>query len=290
MTDRADAPPAQRSIGSVQVAVSVFSSTRQSRADLVTIEEPLEIRLGFVREGVDEEQSFAVTMRTPGDDFDLVRGFLFAEGIIDSLAHIDEVAYDEPPTLDKGLQNVVRVRLSAACRFDPASLMRNVLTSSSCGVCGKTSLEAVQPVLPLAETSNFRITADHLKQLPSRLRESQSEFDKTGGLHACGAFSSTGEIARLREDVGRHNAMDKLIGSYVYGDVGEMSQLGIVVSGRASFELVQKAAMARVPIVAAIGPPSSLAVELAEEQNMTLIGFLSSSRFNQYCGSAISLD
>ena len=183
--------------------------------DLVTVEEPMEIRLA-TGEGT-KEQSISVTMRTPGDDFDLAVGFLFTEGVIRDHADIDRVEYSDPPSPDKGLYNVVKVTLADEVRFDAASLVRHFFTSSSCGVCGKASLNAVRIQLPDGKRDAFEIAAADLHRLPQALRASQTEFDRTGGLHASACFDTQGRIRRLREDVGRHNALDKLIGSYLGG-------------------------------------------------------------------------
>ena len=277
-TDRSIPPaPAQ----SRRVDVAFHGRDTDQATDLVTVEEPMEIRLGVATGGGTTEQSISVTMRTPGDDFDLATGFLYTEGVIRSHADIDGVEYCGPPSPDKGLLNVVKVTLADQVRFDAASLVRHFFTSSSCGVCGKASLNAVRIQLPEGERGAFEIAAADLHRLPAALRASQTEFDRTGGLHASACFDAKGRIHRLREDVGRHNALDKLIGSYL-GEPRPLADLGILLSGRASFELIQKAAMTRAAFVAAVGPPSSLAVELAEELGITLVGFLKADTFNVY--------
>ena len=220
-------------------------------------------------------------MRTPGDDFDLAVGFLYTEGVIRSHDDVDAVEYCGPPSPDKGLHNVVKVTLAEDVRYDQSNLIRHFFTSSSCGVCGKASLDAVRVQLPTAARRGFEISAADLKRLPEALRASQTEFDRTGGLHASACFDAQGRIRRLREDVGRHNALDKLIGSHL-GRPAPLAGLGILLSGRASFELIQKAAMTRAAFVAAVGPPSSLAVELAEDLGLTLVGFLKAETFNVY--------
>ena len=277
-TDRSiPAPPAQ----SLRVNVAFHGRDTDEVTDLVTVEEPMEIRLGVAtREGT-TEQSISVTMRTPGDDFDLAIGFLYTEGVIRDHADIARVEYCGPPSPDKGLNNVVKVTLADQVRFDAAKLVRHFFTSSSCGVCGKASLNAVRIQLPEGDRDAFEIAAADLHRLPEALRASQTEFDRTGGLHAAACFDPEGRIRRLREDVGRHNALDKLIGSYL-GEPRPLAGLGILLSGRASFELIQKAAMTRAGFVAAVGPPSSLAVELAEELGITLVGFLKAHTFNVY--------
>ncbi len=257
-----------------------------SLADDVATEEPLEIRLGYTGpDGEREQKSISVTMRTPGNDDELAAGFLFTEGIVRRPADVDSIATCGPPAMT-GSINVVRVELADEVAVDLERLERHFYTSSSCGVCGKSSLDAVavqghyEP-----RTAKMPIAADTLKALPAALLRHQAVFEKTGGLHASGLFGSTGEILAVREDVGRHNALDKLIGRSLLSDQLPLSEFGIVVSGRASFELMQKAMMAGVPILAAVGPPSSLAIELAEEFGMTLVGFLKADRFNIYAGA-----
>lgn len=277
-TDRSSpaAPPQ-----SLRVDVAFHGRETDEVTDLVTVEEPMEIRLGLATGEGTTEQSISVTMRTPGDDFDLAIGFLYTEGVIRNHADIDRVEYGDAPSPDKGLYNVVKVTLAERVRFDAASLVRHFFTSSSCGVCGKASLNAVRIQLPEGERDAFEIAAADLHRLPEALRASQTEFDRTGGLHASACFDAKGRIHRLREDVGRHNALDKLIGSYL-DEPRPLAGFGILLSGRASFELIQKAAMTRAAFVAAVGPPSSLAVELAEELGITLVGFLKADTFNVY--------
>ncbi len=256
-----------------------------SRTDAVATEEPLEIRLVYTRpDGKRTQQSISVTMRTPGNDDELAAGFLFTEGIVRRRADLASI---EPcgPAAPNGLINVVRVELGKDVAVDLERLERHFYTSSSCGVCGKSSLDAVavqghyEP-----RGAAMPIAADTLGGLPESLRRQQAVFEETGGLHASGLFDSTGTILAVREDVGRHNALDKLIGRALLRDQLPLYEFGIVVSGRASFELMQKAMMAGVPILAAVGPPSSLAIELAEEFGMTLVGFLKPDRLNVYAG------
>ncbi len=250
-------------------------------SDQITVEEPLEVRLCHKDGGTRREQSISVTMRTPGNDEELALGFLFGEAIIRGAADVAYVEHCGPPSPDKGLQNVLRVDLADSVSVDFEVLKRHFYTSSSCGVCGKASLEAIRMTLPEREASEFKINAASLGALPAALLHAQDEFARTGSLHASACFDGQGNIQRLREDVGRHNALDKLVGSYLFE--GGLSQYGVLLSGRASFELIQKAAMAGVSLVAAIGAPSSLAVELAEEQGISLIGFLKAEGFNLYC-------
>ena len=251
--------------------------------DLVATEEPFEIRLGYSRrDGSRAEEPVSVTMRTPGHDEDLAVGFLFTEGIIRSRSDVRGVVERGRSGAD-GLINVVRVELNDGVPVDFKRLERNFYMTSSCGVCGKASIEAVavQGQYDVGSV-DFRMDGAALGRLPAALKTQQAVFEQTGGLHASGLFDAAGTILALREDVGRHNALDKLIGhALMHGDV-PLHGRGVIVSGRASFELMQKAKMAGVPLVAAVGAPSSLAVELAREFGITLVGFLKPDRFNVY--------
>jgi FdhD protein len=253
------------------------------QTDLLSVEEPLEIRVVYGPAQQRIERGISVTMRTPGDDLSLALGFLHGEGVVRAMDDVVEVVHVEPPVVGPGAGNIVRVELAPTVTFDADELSRHVYTTSSCGVCGKASIDAVRVHIPdHAGRDTFAIDHGTLCALPEQLRRRQQEFSRTGGLHASAAFRADGEIEAVAEDVGRHNALDKLVGSYVSQGRLPMTGLGLIVSGRASFELVQKAAMAGCPFVAAIGPPSSLAVELAAEQRMTLVGFLREGRFNIY--------
>lgn len=254
--------------------------------DHVAIEEPLEIRVGFDADTGRDEKAISVTMRTPANDAELAVGFLFTEGILTSPNDVVEVWHRSPPVPgDANLRNVIRVDLRAGAEVDFGKLERHFYTTSSCGVCGKTSLDALQAqslyTTAIVE-SQFRIAAETIIDLPTRLEEQQKIFGQTGGLHATGLFDANGNVEVVREDVGRHNAMDKLIGRMFLDDNLPVSNKGILVSGRASFELVQKVAMAGAPMLAAVGAPSSLAVDVAQEFGITLIGFLRNGRFNIY--------
>lgn len=268
--------------GSLQRQITRLSMDGKTRAgDAVSIEEPLEIRLSHTDGQARCEQSIAITMRTPGEDEALAIGFLAGEAIIRHADEVRSIGHCGPPSPDKGLRNILRVELEDSVRVDIEALKRHFYTSSSCGVCGKASLDAISFQAPEREDSGFSICADKLRELPAKLITQQDEFTRTGGLHASASFDASGRILRIREDVGRHNALDKLVGSCFRE--GGLSDCGILLSGRASFELIQKAAMAGVRLVAAIGAPSSLAIELAEQEGITLIGFLKSSSFNLYC-------
>lgn len=254
--------------------------------DVVATEEPLEIRLGYSTEdGERTERSISITMRTPGNDDELAVGFLFTEGIVREARDIDLVRPCGPPA-ENGLINVIRVELAEHVAVELDRLERHFYTSSSCGVCGKASLEAVavQGRFDLS-SAGFTIAHELLEAMPERLSGEQSIFDRTGGLHASGLFDSSGQMLTVREDVGRHNALDKLIGHELRQGNIPLGERGVLVSGRASFELMQKAMVAGCPLVAAVGAPSSLAVELAREFSMTLVGFLRRDRFNIYSHS-----
>lgn len=246
--------------------------------DAVPVEEPLEIRLGFDRDELRVVRSVAVTMRTPGHDAELAAGFLASEGILRAPQEIGSVSLPAA--------NVVQIDLCPGLSPDLRALERNFYTTSSCGVCGKASLAAVRAVLakPLP-TGQPRLSARLVPELPDRLRTAQRVFDQTGGLHAAGLFDPAGRLLAAHEDVGRHNAVDKLLGECFLGGGWPAHETVLVVSGRASFELMQKALMAGIPILAAVGAPSSLAVSLAVESGATLLGFVRPERFNIYAGA-----
>ena len=266
-----------------RLQIQRFGAGGGARDDVVATEEPLEIRLSYAHpDGRRAQQSISITMRTPGNDEELASGFLLTEGIIAGRAEIEAIGPCGPPAAN-GLINVVRADLAPGVELDLARLERHFYTSSSCGVCGKASLEAVAVQGRYDLHGNaFQISAEDLGALPDRLLALQSVFERTGGLHASGLFDASGKVRASREDVGRHNALDKLIGQALLKEELPLNGYGVVVSGRASFELMQKAMMAGIPIVAAVGAPSSLAVEFAEEFGMTLAGFLTADRFNAY--------
>ncbi len=247
--------------------------------DLVAVEEPLEIRLGMSRRGMRGQKSISVTMRTPGGDRELAVGFLHGEQIIRRREDVAEVRHCGDG--DKINPNVVRVELHEHVEVDLGRLKRNFYTTSSCGVCGKSSLEALalQGCDPI--DSDLCVSETMIRTLPRLLRERQDVFDRTGGLHAAGVFDASGLFVDAREDVGRHNALDKVVGA-AFLDGRSLEDSVLVLSGRASFELLQKALVARIPVVAAVGAPSSLAVELAIEFGVTLLGFVREDRCNVY--------
>ncbi|GMV80526.1 MAG: sulfurtransferase FdhD [Planctomycetota bacterium] len=222
-------------------------------------------------------------MRTPADDFELAAGFLFTEGLLKRRDDVLDVSYCVDGTPEPQLKNAVRVTLRAGVACDLVRVSRNFYTTSSCGVCGKASLEALAiHAEPLPVPQEPLLSAARLQAMPERLRAAQAVFERTGGLHAAALFSAAGELLDLREDVGRHNALDKLIGAHFLRDELPLRDRVLLVSGRASYELLQKAVMAGIPVVAAVGAPSSLAVETAERFNVTLAGFLRASGCNIY--------
>ncbi|MEV6006523.1 formate dehydrogenase accessory sulfurtransferase FdhD [Streptomyces sp. NPDC051976] len=249
------------------------------RADTLVAEEPMEIRLNG--------RPLAITMRTPGDDFALATGFLVSEGVLAAADEVASVVYCAGATADDGnTYNVVDVRLAPGVPVPDISLERNVYTTSSCGLCGKASLDAVRTTtrLPIGDARTPRLTPALLASLPDRLRAAQAVFDRTGGLHAAALFDADGEALDVREDVGRHNAVDKLVGRALREGQLPLADRILMVSGRASFELAQKAVMAGIPVLAAVSAPSSLAVDLAQETGLTLVGFLRGSSMNVYAG------
>lgn len=248
--------------------------------DILVTEEPLEIRLGHGALDGRKEFRLSVTMRTPGNDADLALGFLITEGLIDSpeqvvrMVHCQQVKPEER-------DNVIRAELHPGVDLDPARWQRNFYTTSSCGVCGKSSLEAVEVVCTRPIQPWGPIDPSVLTSLPDRMRKVQTVFTHTGGIHAAALFDRQGELRVLREDVGRHNAVDKVIGAAYQAGIA-MHECQLLVSGRAGFELVQKCVVAGIPLMAAVGAPSSIAVDLARRSGLTLVGFLRGERFNRY--------
>lgn len=266
-----------------QVSVKkVTNGEGSDKMDALAIEEPLEIRLEFGPPGERRVHNVSVTMRTPGNDAELAVGFLFTEGIIKEAKEIEAVDHCFIACAEDK-QNVIQVKLRPGVLPHLQNTERNFYTTSSCGVCGKGSINAIRTVSTFTnQTDELVMESDLLYQLPGILRQHQAVFADTGGLHASALFSPTGDLLFSREDVGRHNALDKLIGATLKKGWLPLTQVVLLLSGRASFELVQKAAMAGIQIIAAVGAPSSLAVELAEEFNITLAGFLRGKRCNIY--------
>jgi FdhD protein len=244
--------------------------------DAVTVEEPLEIRVCGA--------SVSVTMRTPGDDIELAAGFLFTERIVERRDDIADVGYGQGPD-GQPSPNVVDVKLRAGTQVDLARLQRHFYAASSCGVCGKASICAVRVGGIERPREDLRVGPALLARLPGELREAQAVFDRTGGLHAAALFDLDGALLDVREDVGRHNTVDKIIGNALLQGMLPLSAHVLLVSGRGAFEIVQKALVAGVPIVASVSAPSSLAVDLAREYGLTLIGFLRGERFIVYSGA-----
>lgn len=265
----------------------IHGDETEAREDSVAIEEPLEIQLNYEkRGGLRVTKSVSVTMRTPGSDEELAAGFLFTEGILTSRRQIEQI---ESVAAGPGAPvngNSVRVRLCPGVEVDLRRLERHFYTTSSCGVCGKTSLEALRTTGEIAlAPGEPRVEPEVVTGLPETLRRSQAVFERTGGLHAAALFDPAGKLLSVREDIGRHNAVDKLIGREFLDERAPLSQAILLVSGRASFELMQKAVMAGIPILAAVGAPSSLAVEVARQFGATLLGFVRENRFNVYAGA-----
>ena len=257
-----------------------------TQSDTVAVEEPLEIQLSSLSAAGSAARSISITMRTPGDDADLALGFLLTEGIIESAAQVVAVSHHGEPAASSGLQNIIRVELRPEVEIDLARLERHFYTTSSCGVCGKASLEALRVAgqHSLIEHSQ-QFSREVIASMPDRVMARQHVFAETGGLHAVAIFDSRGEIVVVKEDVGRHNATDKAIGALLQSGSLPANAFGLLVSGRASFELMQKALVAGIPLLVAVGAPSSLAVQTAKEFDMTLIGFLRDGKFNIYAGS-----
>jgi FdhD protein len=270
-------PPGSKTKAQVWV---VENGKVRSRSDQLATEEPLEIRL------VSPQKTVAVTMRTPGADFELAAGFLYSEGVVNSREDIERISYCVDPDVDgEQRYNIVNVKLREGLSLDLQPLERHFFTTSACGVCGKANLEALRlrgcPVI----AEGPEVPVELIYSLPEQLRKAQRVFSTTGGLHAAALFDAKGQLLSVREDIGRHNALDKLVGSALLSDQLPLNNHIVMVSGRSSFEILQKCLAAGVPIVCAVSAPSSLAVALAREFGITLVGFLRGERFNVYAGS-----
>ena len=251
--------------------------------DHISIEEPVEIIIKYKDKEIWVEKTISVTMRTPGDDEDLVRGFLFNEKIIEKIDYIEKIELTGKPTEQYGLKNKIVVTINNSDNIDVDKIKRNFLTNSSCGVCGKSSLDALEIIKKdKILKSNPKISKEVLMSSPKKLRQNQSEFSKTGGIHASGLFSAQGEIVAIKEDVGRHNALDKLIGYALKENLLDNTSQFLACSGRLNFDLVQKALMANIGILIGVGAPTSLAIDLANKFDMTLVGFVKEESFNIY--------
>jgi FdhD protein len=253
--------------------------------DMVVVEEPLEIRLGYGDLEDRSETSVVITMRTPGNDFDLAVGFLYGEGIISSREDIASIKYCYSSGEEQEEDNVVRVELKPEVQVNLSQSERHGFSHSGCGICGLTSIESA---FKLSEakipTDSMSIKLDVITSLSEKAFEEQYNFKTTGGIHSASLFSSSGELLNIKEDVGRHNAVDKLIGNQIMKEKTIKTDAILFLSGRMGFELAQKAAMAGFPIVVSVGAPSSLAIQLGIKMNMTLIGFTKKNKFNVYCG------
>jgi FdhD protein len=268
---------------SQNIKIKKYSDSNSSSAsDQVAIEEPMEIQICSNTESLSAAKSISITMRTPGHDKDLALGFLFSESIIKN--NNDVITIDQTGNTDQDdeIKNIIRVTLNSQTNLDMKKLERHFYTTSSCGVCGKTSIEAIYNQGCKICKSRFSIKHTKLTELPNKLRAQQVIFGETGGLHAAAAFNAHGEVILVREDVGRHNAVDKIIGALLRRKQLPADDLGIIVSGRTSFELMQKIIVAGVPMLAAVSAPSSLAISLAKEFEVTLVGFLRGKKFNTY--------
>jgi FdhD protein len=296
-----DQPAYQSTRSTSQAIVNRFIGDQVQKAtDTLAVEEPLELQLSYGPLASRQVKSISVTMRTPGHDFELVAGFLLTEGIVSDSADISKITYIAGPSDEvrhtpaapnrtvlpyQPERNIVCVELAPDVVVSMANLERNFYTTSSCGICGKASLLALRTVCPPRAANNFKVRANLLYSLPDKLRAGQDVFERTGGLHASGLFDSEGQLQSIREDVGRHNAVDKLMGAEFLADRTPLGDRILLLSGRASFELLQKALMSGILMVVSVGAPSSLAVQVAKEFDITLIGFLRGDHFNVYHGA-----
>lgn len=261
--------------------IRYHANSEQTVEDVVAVEEPLEISLRYTENGIQTQQNISITMRTPGADRELALGFLFTEGIITDRGDVQEIVQNG--------SNEICVCLHPDRAVDLAKIERHFYTSSSCGVCGKSSIDSVRTVSSgTRSTTTFKVNKEVILSLNPQIKKHQAVFESTGGLHASSLFDAHGNFIDLMEDVGRHNALDKLIGKQLLKGEFAIEKHVLLLSGRASFELIQKAAMAKIPVVCALGAPSSLAIQLAREFNMTLIGFLKEQSFNVYSGELLA--
>lgn len=253
--------------------------------DLVVVEEPMEIRLGYGSMNHRIEESIAITMRTPGNDFELAIGFLFSEGIIHHKKDILSVKYCFTGSEYQEDKNMVRVELIPNLEVDLSKQKRNFFAHSGCGICGKASIDAVYHTIDHhVIDSDIELTIKSLLQIPVKTLKHQVNFNNTGGIHSASIFNKSGQILAIKEDVGRHNAVDKILGHFLNSNAPDLSDKILFLSGRMGFELVQKASMAHIPIVVSVGAPTSLSVKLGKKLGMTLVGFTRENKFNIYCG------
>ena len=269
-----------------QEVIHTNKESSEVKEDFIAVEEPLEIRVSYSNSSSkSSDQQIAVAMRTPGNDYELVAGFLFAEGFISQPEHLLDIRYCQNET------NIIRAKIASpnaqGSRRGTNSSGQTLISTSSCGVCGKASIEAIKSTIPRVlnhSTDSPKVRANILHHIPHELKRKQLSFSKTGGVHAAATFDTSGTLLQLREDVGRHNALDKLIGQSVLEARLPLRSVIVLFSGRTSFELVQKAATASIPILASVGAPSTLAINLSKELGITLVGFLRNYRFNIYSG------
>ena len=268
----------------IKYNVSKYKESKiQEIKDSVSIEEPLEMSLSFKKNNKWEVQNISITMRTPGNDEDLVRGFLFNERIIENISEIESIEQKGEDVGDYNLKNTIEATINNIKNLDIEKLKRNFLTNSSCGVCGKTSLDSIEILKKEKLDLSFPlIKKDIVMKAPSLLKNAQSEFAKTGGIHASALIEENGEVVATREDVGRHNALDKLIGYSIHNKIMNPKKQFIACSGRLNFELVQKGLMANIGFMVGVGAPTSLAIDLAKRYDMTLLGFAKEKSFNIY--------
>ena len=268
----------------IKYNVSKYKDSKiQEIKDSISVEEPLEMRLRFKKNDKWEIQNISVTMRTPNNDQDLIRGFLFNEGIIENLDEIDSIEQKGDDVGDYNLKNVIEATINNTKNLDIGKLKRNFLTNSSCGICGKTSLDSIEVLKKEKLDLSFPLIKEEIiMKAPKLLINKQSEFAKTGGIHASALISDNGDVISTREDVGRHNALDKLIGHTLNNKIIDPKRQFLACSGRLNFELVQKGLMANIGLMAGVGAPTSLAIDLAKRYNMTLLGFVKENSFNIY--------
>ncbi len=268
----------------IKYTVSKLENSKvQEIIDSVSIEEPLEMRLKYKKNDNWETQNISITMRTPGNDEDLIRGFLFNERIIENLGQIDSIKQIGNEVGDYNLKNIIEATINNTDNLDIKKIRRNFITNSSCGVCGKTSLDSIEVLLKEKLDLSFPLIKENIiRKSPELFINEQSEFAKTGGIHASSLIDESGEIVAIKEDVGRHNALDKLIGYTLKENIINPKKQFIVCSGRLNFELIQKGLMANIGFMAGIGVPTSLAIDLAKRFDMTLLGFVKKESFNIY--------
>ena len=261
----------------------VKNSKVEEVKDSISVEEPLEMRIKFKNNGSWKTQNISITMRTPGNDEDLIRGFLFNERIVENLNNITSIEKKGDDVGDYNLKNIIEATINDTKNLEIGKLKRNFITNSSCGVCGKTSLDAIEIIKNEKLDLNFpKLKREIIVKSPELLRNMQSEFSKTGGIHASALIDINGKVIAIKEDVGRHNALDKLVGFSHYKKLIDNHSQFIACSGRLNFELVQKALMSNIAIMVGVGAPTSLAIDLAKRFDMTLVGFVKSDSFNVY--------